>query len=237
MGADTLNAFSFDPWAALELRRRGHPPAKAPNPANLSRQDGPGLGGLAGLAGVPPSVVKLQGGGLRTMPAMPTPTVAPIPAALVPWHDGAIRLQATSPPAGFSKARWMRAGLNAARLVENNGAALQAAGWDTLDLFGVHRFVPGTRPDCTFRDAKDLRFGMGMGAIRVSTPDRRDRIWLLNALASALLTLLTLLGAAGEALGYDRHLKSNTTKRRTHSLFRQGCLLYELIPPCQSTGC
>jgi len=68
---------------------------------------------------------------------------------------------------------------------------------------------------------------MGMGAVRVSTPDRRDRLWLLNALA---LALLSLLGAAGEALGYDRHLKSNTTKRRTHSLFRQGYLLYELIP-------
>ena len=81
--------------------------------------------------------------------------------------------------------------------------------------------------ECTFRDAKDLRFGMGMGAIRVSTPDRRDRLWLLNALA---LALLSLLGAAGEALGYDRHLKSNTTKRRTHSLFRQGCMLYELLP-------
>ena len=50
---------------------------------------------------------------------------------------------------------------------------------------------------------------------------------LLNALAGALLTLL---GAAGEALGYDRMLKSNTTRRRTHSLFRQGCLLYQLIP-------
>src|SRR5476649_1709728 len=36
--------------------------------------------------------------------------------------------------------------------------------------------------------------------------------------------------AAGEALGYDRLLKSNTTKRRTHSLFRQGCMLYDLIP-------
>ena len=81
--------------------------------------------------------------------------------------------------------------------------------------------------ECTFRDAKDLRFGMGMGSVRVSTPDRRDRLWLLNALAVALLTLL---GAAGEALGYDRHLKSNTTKRRAHSLFRQGCMLYELIP-------
>ena len=81
--------------------------------------------------------------------------------------------------------------------------------------------------ECGFRDTKDPRFGMGMGSIRVRTPGRRDRLWLLNALAIALLTLL---GAAGEALGYDRQLKSNTTKRRTHSLFRQGCMLYDLIP-------
>ena len=44
------------------------------------------------------------------------------------------------------------------------------------------------------------------------------------------MVLLTLLGAAGEQLGYDRHLKTNTTKRRTHSLFRQGSMLYELLP-------
>jgi hypothetical protein len=81
--------------------------------------------------------------------------------------------------------------------------------------------------ECGLRDTKDLRFGMGMGSVHVSTPIRRDRLWLLNAFAIALLTLL---GAAGEALGYDRYLKSNTTKRRTHSLFRQGCMLYELIP-------
>jgi hypothetical protein len=61
----------------------------------------------------------------------------------------------------------------------------------------------------------------------VPTADRRDRLWLINAFAVALLTLL---GAAGEALGYDRHLKSNTTKRRTHSLLRQGHMLYQLIP-------
>ena len=81
--------------------------------------------------------------------------------------------------------------------------------------------------ECGFRDAKDLRFGMGMGSMHVSTPERRDRLWLLCALAEALLTLL---GAAGEALGYDRYLKSNTSKRRTHSLLRQGLMLYELIP-------
>jgi len=28
----------------------------------------------------------------------------------------------------------------------------------------------------------------------------------------------------------DRHLKVNTVKHRTHSLFRQGCMLYDLIP-------
>jgi hypothetical protein len=77
------------------------------------------------------------------------------------------------------------------------------------------------------RDTKDLRFGMGMAAIHVGSPERRDRLWLINAFAVALLTLL---GATGEALGYDRMLKSNTTKRRTHSLFRQGAMLYDLIP-------
>ncbi len=81
--------------------------------------------------------------------------------------------------------------------------------------------------EASFRDTKDLRFGMGMSAIRVKSPQRCHRLFLLNAFA---IVLLTLLGDAGESLGYDRHLKANTIKRRTHSLFRQGCMLYELIP-------
>jgi hypothetical protein len=81
--------------------------------------------------------------------------------------------------------------------------------------------------ECGLRDSKDLRFGMGLGTVHVKSPERRDRLWLINAFA---VVLLTLLGAAGEALGYDRMLKTNTVKRRVHSLFRQGCLLYDLIP-------
>ena len=102
-----------------------------------------------------------------------------------------------------------------------------------IQVAGIRRFASTYQRclvwdiECALRDTKDLRFGMGMGSIHVSTPARRDRLWLLNAFA---IMLLTLLGAAGEALGYDRYLKSNTTKRRTHSLFRQGCMLYELIP-------
>lgn len=81
--------------------------------------------------------------------------------------------------------------------------------------------------ECSFRDTKDPRYGMGMGEIGIASPVRRDRLWLLNALA---ILLLTVLGTAGEALGYDRMLRSNTARRRTHSLFRQGSMLYELIP-------
>jgi hypothetical protein len=79
----------------------------------------------------------------------------------------------------------------------------------------------------SFRDSKDLRFGMGLSELRIGDPQRRDRLLLLNAFA---ILLLTILGAAGESLGMDRQLRTSTTKRRVHSLFRQGCLLYELIP-------
>lgn len=79
----------------------------------------------------------------------------------------------------------------------------------------------GRRFTCeeTFRDEKDIRFGLGFKQTRVSTCERRDRFLFIAALATALLTLL---GAAGEKLELDRKFKTNTAKRRIHSLFRQG---------------
>jgi hypothetical protein len=79
----------------------------------------------------------------------------------------------------------------------------------------------------SFRDTKDLRFGLGLETIHIADPQRRDRLLLVNAFA---VVLLTLLGAAGESLGMDRHLKVNTVTTRSHSLFRQGSMLYDLIP-------
>jgi len=79
----------------------------------------------------------------------------------------------------------------------------------------------------SFRDLKNLRFGMGLSDTRIGSPERRDRILLVGAIAAALLTLL---GAAGEAIGMDRRMKANTSKERSHSLLNQGlfycdCLL------------
>jgi hypothetical protein len=48
---------------------------------------------------------------------------------------------------------------------------------------------------------------------------RRDRLLFAFALAAYLLTLV---GVVSEKLGCDRLLRANTSKRRTHSLFRQG---------------
>lgn len=87
----------------------------------------------------------------------------------------------------------------------------------------------GKRFTCeeTFRDMKDLRYGLGMSWTRVTQPLRRDRMMLMATLAHGLLEEL---GAAGEDAGIDRHLKTNTSKRRQLSLFRQGLRWYQLIP-------
>ena len=79
----------------------------------------------------------------------------------------------------------------------------------------------------SFRDTKDLRFGMGLSSVRISRVGRRDRLLLLSALATALLTVL---GAASESLGFDRLLRANTVKRRTHSLLFQGSYYYGALP-------
>ena len=79
----------------------------------------------------------------------------------------------------------------------------------------------------TFRDTKDVHFGMGLSATHIRSADRRDRLLFLGAIAHALLTLL---GAAGERCGLDRTLKVNTVKRRTLSLYKQGCFWYDAIP-------
>jgi len=79
----------------------------------------------------------------------------------------------------------------------------------------------GRRFTCeeTFRDEKDPRFGMGFRETPAKTPERRDRFLVIIALATIFLTLL---GGAAEQAGFDRTLRANTSKRRTHSLFRQG---------------
>ena len=87
----------------------------------------------------------------------------------------------------------------------------------------VERYARRFTIEETFRDIKNNHFGMGLSATHIGNPERRDRLLFISAVAQALLTML---GAAGEACGMDRMLKSNTVKTRTMSLFNQGTYWY-----------
>lgn len=79
----------------------------------------------------------------------------------------------------------------------------------------------------TFRDTKDIHFGLGLSATHIRSPGRRDRLLMLTAIA---YVLLVLLGAAGERCGLDKSLKTNTAKKRTLSLMNQGRYWYGALP-------
>jgi hypothetical protein len=95
------------------------------------------------------------------------------------------------------------------------------AGADIVKLYGKRFTI-----EESFRDLKNLRFGMGLSDTRISSPERRDRVLLVGAIAASLLTLL---GAAGESLGLDIKMKANTVKTRTHSLLNQGLFYFECL--------
>lgn len=83
-----------------------------------------------------------------------------------------------------------------------------------------------------FRDVKDQRFGFGLSQTHIKSVERRDRLLLVVAIA---YILFTLLGAAGEELGFDHKLKVNTVKTRTHSLIRQGMFYYTFFENFKET--
>jgi hypothetical protein len=96
------------------------------------------------------------------------------------------------------------------------------------DLTGTaikYRYSKRFTVEETFRDVKNPRLGLGLKQTVIERNDRRNALFLLAVLAH---TLLTLLGKAGEALGMDRWL--GATRPRQYSRFRQGQMLFDLIP-------
>lgn len=77
-----------------------------------------------------------------------------------------------------------------------------------------------------FRDLKNGRYGYGMEDTHYKSAERRDRLMLMVVLC---YRLLVILGQAGEEIGFDKKLKVNTVKTRTHSLFTQGQFYYDFL--------
>lgn len=87
----------------------------------------------------------------------------------------------------------------------------------------------GCRFQCeeAFRDLKDRRYGYGLSSARIRDCKRRDRLLLLYSLANLILLLV---GMSSEKLGFDKTLRANTARERTHSLVRQGRDLLGNLP-------
>jgi hypothetical protein len=96
------------------------------------------------------------------------------------------------------------------------------------DLTGTaitHRYSKRFTVEETFRDVKNPHLGLGLKQTVMERNDRRDALFLLAVLAH---TLLTLLGKASEELAMERWL--GATRPRQYSRFRQGQMLFDLIP-------
>ena len=118
-----------------------------------------------------------------------------------------------------SLSRWRVAGWSI-RMLRSRSASVRPAGRPRSALSGVPAGSPSRpylrrarAPSSSGRpprwlhvaqDIKDMRFGMGLSSMRVPCPDRRDHLLLISALAIAVLSLL---GPAGERIGYDRWLR------------------------------
>ena len=62
------------------------------------------------------------------------------------WGAGVAALATLPAPGGIEPGRWRKLARTSARLLHYHGAALHAAGWRTLDVFGLHRLAPVTHP-------------------------------------------------------------------------------------------
>lgn len=73
--------------------------------------------------------------------------------------------------------------------------------------------------EAMFRDLKNRDWGLGLDHVRLSSPERHDRHFIIIALA---YVMLCAFGAAAETLDIARQLKANTRAARVMNLARIG---------------
>lgn len=79
--------------------------------------------------------------------------------------------------------------------------------------------------EAMFRDLKNRNWGLGLDHVKLSSPGRNDRLFIVLALA---YTFLCALGAAAENRGLSKALKANTVTERVMALLRIGHQCTEL---------
>ena len=195
-----MSAIAFNAAAVLAAHRAKKATAKVANAANpelsLSR-----LATLAGDAvsashGVEGHSTDGRSADLPVLRAHAT-NAAEAGTALAEmdaWHAGVSRLATMRCPSGIEPRRWAIYRETAARLRAQHGAALHAAGWGTLELFGLHPcapvgFPPGWGLAWLLEETGDVLdvHADAVGICRVQDGARlvfRRRVWVSGVLAA-----------------------------------------------------
>ncbi len=138
-------------------------------------------------------------------------------AAGAVYKNGRIRVFLEALLTGSKKGPYTIVIYKAAKMKEAWCLATNLTTYDGRDIVNSY----SRRFECEecFRDLKDWRFGLALKHTNISNAARRERLLFAFSLAAYLLTLI---GIESERLGCDRLLRANTSRNRTHSLFRQG---------------
>jgi hypothetical protein len=73
--------------------------------------------------------------------------------------------------------------------------------------------------EAMFRDLKNRNWGLGLDHVKLSSPERNDRLFIVLALA---YIFLCAFGATAEKMGLAQPLKANTVRERVMALARIG---------------
>ena len=129
--------------------------------------------------------------GAATVAGHPACLAAVLDAPGVPaaWAEGVALLRTRPAPPGVLAVSWAGFLADAGRLLGEHGAELHRLGWDTLDLFGLHRWAPFAR--CDAMGAAWLLDGRPISAIAaeavtlVARSGGQLRVWRMGQHARA----------------------------------------------------
>ena len=129
----------------LETREAGRLWANKPNLLTAELRNS--------LAAHRPAVIRLlaERQHIRAGPLVATVLNALLTPPLLPgvplhWREGVGLLATVPAPSAVPPRRWAALAASAFRLVRDHGAELHTAGWNALDLFGLHSIAPLANP-------------------------------------------------------------------------------------------
>lgn len=84
--------------------------------------------------------------GSAPVPDAPPPAAPTLPGVPPDWCEGVALLATRPAPLTIPPRRWTILAATSARLLQDHGATLHRAGWDVLDVWGLHALAPTTHP-------------------------------------------------------------------------------------------